>query len=247
MCSHLGVMHAGQLVAQGTSAEVRAGRRPEAVVETDQPQEAARIMRELGLTEVRTSHISATGNLGRISPDKIVAALRPPGCARPRLPGRRPVPRGRLRLAHRGGLRCQWLIERVGARDTRGRLSHQVPPLRAAADLRSAPQPGRAAGAGQRSRPDLDRGQGLLPGRGGDGPDFFSSITENGLFVALASLTIELGLFLPLAVAAISGDSVAGEANIGTLRYLLDRTGAARPATGGQVPRHRDLLPRRQP
>jgi ABC-2 type transport system permease protein len=59
------------------------------------------------------------------------------------------------------------------------------------------------------------------PGEGGDGPDFFGSITENGLFVALASLSIELGLFLPLAVAAISGDSVAGEANIGTLRYLL--------------------------
>jgi len=59
------------------------------------------------------------------------------------------------------------------------------------------------------------------PGRGGDEPDFFSSITENGLFVALASLTIELGLFLPLAVAAISGDAVAGEANLGTLRYLL--------------------------
>ncbi|QWZ10502.1 ABC transporter permease [Nocardioides panacis] len=59
------------------------------------------------------------------------------------------------------------------------------------------------------------------PGNDGGGPDFFSSITENGLFVALASLTIELGLFLPLAVAAISGDSVAGEANIGTLRYLL--------------------------
>jgi ABC-2 type transport system permease protein len=59
------------------------------------------------------------------------------------------------------------------------------------------------------------------PGRGGDGPDFFGYITENGLFVALASLTIELGLFLPLAVAAISGDAVAGEANLGTLRYLL--------------------------
>jgi ABC-2 type transport system permease protein len=59
------------------------------------------------------------------------------------------------------------------------------------------------------------------PGRGADGPDFFGSITENGLFVALASLTIELGLFLPLAVAAIAGDSVAGEANLGTLRYLL--------------------------
>jgi ABC-2 type transport system permease protein len=32
---------------------------------------------------------------------------------------------------------------------------------------------------------------------------------------------VELPLFLPLAVATIAGDSVAGEANIGTLRYLL--------------------------
>lgn len=57
--------------------------------------------------------------------------------------------------------------------------------------------------------------------RQGRGPDFFASITSNGLFVALAALTIELGLFLPLAVGAIAGDSIAGEANIGTLRYLL--------------------------
>ncbi|MGH3445754.1 MAG: ABC transporter permease [Nocardioidaceae bacterium] len=53
------------------------------------------------------------------------------------------------------------------------------------------------------------------------GPTFFTSITENGLFVALAALSIELGLFLPIAVSAISADSVAGEANTGTLRYLL--------------------------
>ena len=57
-------------------------------------------------------------------------------------------------------------------------------------------------------------------GRGG-GPDFFQAIAGNGLFVALAALTIELPLFLPLAVAAIAGDSIAGEANLGTLRYLL--------------------------
>src|SRR4051794_12680494 len=56
---------------------------------------------------------------------------------------------------------------------------------------------------------------------GGDAPDFFRSITENGLFVSLSALTIELGLFLPLAVAVIAGDAVAGEANLGTLRYLL--------------------------
>jgi ABC-2 type transport system permease protein len=41
------------------------------------------------------------------------------------------------------------------------------------------------------------------------------------LFVAFAALALELPLFLPLAVSAISGDSIAGEANLGTLRYLL--------------------------
>lgn len=55
----------------------------------------------------------------------------------------------------------------------------------------------------------------------GGGTDFFSGILENGLFVALASLTLELPLFLPLAVAVVCGDAVAGEANLGTLRYLL--------------------------
>jgi ABC-2 type transport system permease protein len=59
------------------------------------------------------------------------------------------------------------------------------------------------------------------PANGG-GPDtFFASITSNGLFVSLAALTAELPLFLPLAVASIAGDAVAGEANLGTLRYLL--------------------------
>lgn len=58
-------------------------------------------------------------------------------------------------------------------------------------------------------------------GGGGSGPDFASQISNNGLFVALTALTLELPLFLPLAVAAISADSVAGEANLGTLRYLL--------------------------
>jgi ABC-2 type transport system permease protein len=57
--------------------------------------------------------------------------------------------------------------------------------------------------------------------RPGRGPDFLSSVTSNGLFVALAALTIEMALFLPLAIGTIAGDSVAGEANIGTLRYLL--------------------------
>ena len=64
-------------------------------------------------------------------------------------------------------------------------------------------------------------------GRGG-GPDFFAQITGNGFFVALAALGVELTLFLPISVAMLAGDSIAGEANLGTLRYLLavpvDRT-----------------------
>lgn len=56
------------------------------------------------------------------------------------------------------------------------------------------------------------------PGRG---PDFLSAAASNGIFVALAALNVELALFLPLAVAALAGDTIAGEANIGTLRYLL--------------------------
>jgi ABC-2 type transport system permease protein len=55
----------------------------------------------------------------------------------------------------------------------------------------------------------------------GEGPDFFASITSNGLFVALAALGIEIALFLPIAVAAISADAIAGEMNLGTMRYLL--------------------------
>jgi len=56
-------------------------------------------------------------------------------------------------------------------------------------------------------------------GRGG--PPFLFSITGNGIFVALTALTVVLPLFLPLAVAVVSGEAVAGEASIGTLRYLL--------------------------
>jgi ABC-2 type transport system permease protein len=53
------------------------------------------------------------------------------------------------------------------------------------------------------------------------GPDFLDSVTSNGLFVPLAALGVEMGIFLPLAISMLAGDAVAGEANIGTLRYLL--------------------------
>ena len=57
--------------------------------------------------------------------------------------------------------------------------------------------------------------------RGGDGPQFLGQITGNGLFLVFTALTVALPLFLPLVVGVVAGDSIAGEAGLGTLRYLL--------------------------
>jgi ABC-2 type transport system permease protein len=59
------------------------------------------------------------------------------------------------------------------------------------------------------------------PDQQGRGPNFLDQIVGNGYFVALAALMVEIGLFLPLAIAMLSGDAVAGEAQSGTLRGLL--------------------------
>ncbi|HEY7142645.1 MAG TPA: ABC transporter permease [Streptosporangiaceae bacterium] len=58
-------------------------------------------------------------------------------------------------------------------------------------------------------------------GGDGEGPAFLEQITGNGVFLALTALTLLLILALPLNIAVVSGDSIAGEAGLGTLRYLL--------------------------
>ncbi|NEK60398.1 ABC transporter permease [Geodermatophilus sabuli] len=62
-----------------------------------------------------------------------------------------------------------------------------------------------------------------LAPRPGEGPPFLSAVLTNGALYPLAALAIVLPLFLPIAVAVVAGDSVAGEAQAGTLRYLLAR------------------------
>ncbi len=57
--------------------------------------------------------------------------------------------------------------------------------------------------------------------RPGEGPPFLDRVTQNGLFVGITALVVCTPLFLPLAVGVVAGDTVAGEANLGTLRYLL--------------------------
>ncbi|MBC7630796.1 ABC transporter permease [Aeromicrobium sp.] len=59
--------------------------------------------------------------------------------------------------------------------------------------------------------------------RPGTGPPFLSSVLTDGTLFPLAALGIVLPLFLPVAVAVIAGDAIAGEAQGGTLRYLLIR------------------------
>jgi ABC-2 type transport system permease protein len=61
------------------------------------------------------------------------------------------------------------------------------------------------------------------PDGGGGGPNasFFAQLAGNGVFLSFLALTILLTLVLPLVIAVVAGDSIAGEAGLGTLRYLL--------------------------
>jgi ABC-2 type transport system permease protein len=58
-------------------------------------------------------------------------------------------------------------------------------------------------------------------GDGGGGPAFLDRIENNGLFVVFVALGVCVPLFLPLTVGVVAGDTIAGEASNGTLRYLL--------------------------
>ena len=75
VCTHIGVMHVGVLLTQGPIAQVRAVGEPRARAQTDRPQDAARVLRQLGLTDVVIESGWATGTLGEVAAEKIVAAL----------------------------------------------------------------------------------------------------------------------------------------------------------------------------
>jgi len=75
ICTHLGVMREGRLVAQGTVAEVR-GTGPAVVrVQTRQPEAAARVLDELGVEQVTRGAGEVHGIPGDLEPEKIIAAL----------------------------------------------------------------------------------------------------------------------------------------------------------------------------
>jgi len=57
----------------------------------------------------------------------------------------------------------------------------------------------------------------------GEGPAFLSAVLRDGTLYPAAALAMVVPVFLPVSVAVLAGDSVAGEATGGTLRYLLVR------------------------
>ncbi len=64
---------------------------------------------------------------------------------------------------------------------------------------------------------------------------FVGQIAENGVFLSLFAIYVLLTVLLPLAVSVVAGDSVAGEAGIGTLRTLLTVPGRADQAAPDEV------------
>jgi len=57
----------------------------------------------------------------------------------------------------------------------------------------------------------------------GQGSAFLSAVLQDGALYPAAALALVLPVLLPVAVAVVAGDSIAGEAATGTLRYLLVR------------------------
>jgi ABC-2 type transport system permease protein len=67
----------------------------------------------------------------------------------------------------------------------------------------------------------MPHGGGGGRGPGASGAAYFSQLAGNGVFLTFVALSLLLILVLPVVVGVVSGDSIAGEAGYGTLRYLL--------------------------
>jgi ABC-2 type transport system permease protein len=109
---------------------------------------------------------------------------------------------------------------RTGSRRDRRRAAQAAAP---AADL-GLDRLLRRASHDRRGASCRERGRAAARHRTG----FLSAVLENGALYPAAALAIVLPLFLPWPVAVVAGDAVAGEAQAGTLRYLLVRPWAGR-------------------
>ena len=232
ICTHLGIMSDGRLVAQGTVAELRGAGVTTVGVTTSRPSDAAsrprsaRRHRRRGRRRTRCAATRDRSRPRRSWRRSSTPTFRVRGFAvtTPSLEDLFVSPDG-------GGLRCQRLSATTVARavDRGGQpaapsawSSTAAPALRAAADRRPPAQPAGTArprrGAGAPGDLGADLVQQRVRRRTGL-PRLDHRRTACSC--RSAALTVELGLFLPLAISMLAGDAVAGEANLGTLRYLL--------------------------
>ena len=75
ICSHLGIMSDGRLVAQGTVHELRGAGVTTVGVTTSRPSDAASVLGRLGVTDVEVVGDEVRGHPGPVAPETIVAAL----------------------------------------------------------------------------------------------------------------------------------------------------------------------------
>ena len=75
ICSHVGVMYEGRLVAQGPLSDLRASTVQTVRVDTDRTEDAARVLRELGLSGLASSPGYVTATLGDVAVEKIMPNL----------------------------------------------------------------------------------------------------------------------------------------------------------------------------
>ena len=75
VCTHVGVMHVGKLVAQGTLDELQQGQAARVRVETTDPAHGVRVLAALGLTDVDTDGRAVSALLDSAAPEAVLAAL----------------------------------------------------------------------------------------------------------------------------------------------------------------------------
>ena len=75
ICTHVGVMHVGKLVAQSRLTDIRAQTAARIRVVTERPDAAANTLARLGLTEIARDRHGVTAQLGSADPATAVASL----------------------------------------------------------------------------------------------------------------------------------------------------------------------------
>jgi ABC-type multidrug transport system ATPase subunit len=75
VCTHVGVMHVGRLVSQGTIADLRAAAAPRVHVRTARPDDAAAVLRRLGVRGVTVHSGEVVADLGSSEPEALLRTL----------------------------------------------------------------------------------------------------------------------------------------------------------------------------